>query len=194
MNGVFFLGASRAAMAHLTEVVDKLISQTSRLLPKPWCKHCISHHIMQQALKQEAACFGMGRKGRRQERDEDEEKRGGMTGRAIDTTAIILQTIMPLSADWEEQEWQMFGVRLCEIKKWTMIFKDGGRCWHSCGLLAVSRCHKLFHLIIYFLPLSVHAFWAHLLDRTWGRHLTLQPSHKSTQGWHQHTGDNTEHR
>lgn len=28
-----FLGASRAAMAHLTEGVDKLISQTSRLLP-----------------------------------------------------------------------------------------------------------------------------------------------------------------
>lgn len=44
---------------------------------------------MQQALKQDAASFGMGRKGRRQEREEEEEKRGGMTGRAIDTTAIV---------------------------------------------------------------------------------------------------------
>lgn len=56
------------------------------------------------------------------------------------------------------------------------------------------QCHDAEVLFYLFLFFSVHAFCPHLLDRTLGQRLTLEPSHKSTQGCQQRTGDNIEHR
>lgn len=144
---------------------------SSRLLPSPDVN--ISYHIMQQALEHEAACGESTNRWQRGSRkvEEGRKVRWWLAGQ---NRLLLPSSIMPaLSSSW--------GAGLTDVwGKWWMVGE------------AASRLQRHDATDVFFL--SVHAFWPHLLDRTWGRHLVLETSHKSTQGCHQHTGDNTENR